>query len=66
MNVGVAWAQTVTSGSAAGKVKDLTGAVLPGVTVEAASRALVEGVRSVITDGQGQYKSWDSVARSEP
>jgi hypothetical protein len=49
-------AQTVTSGSIAGVVKDATGAVLPGVTVEAASPALIEKVRSAITDSQGQYQ----------
>ena len=37
-------------------VKDATGAVLPGVTVEAASPALIEKVRSVVTDSAGQYK----------
>jgi hypothetical protein len=40
----------------AGVVKDTTGAVLPGVTVEAASPALIEKVRSVVTDSAGQYK----------
>lgn len=40
-------------------VRDATGAVLPGVTVEAASPVLIEKVRSVITDGQGQYKILD-------
>jgi hypothetical protein len=49
-------AQTAASGSIAGVVKDTTGAVLPGVTVEAASPALIEKVRSVVTDGQGQYQ----------
>src|SRR5262245_25628265 len=44
------------SGAIAGSVKDTTGAVLPGVTVEAASPALIEKVRSAITDAQGQYK----------
>jgi hypothetical protein len=43
----------------AGVVKDTSGAVLPGVTVEAASPALIEKVRSVITDDQGQYKVID-------
>jgi hypothetical protein len=52
----VARAQTATSGSIAGLVKDPTGAVLPGVTVEAASPALIEKVRSAVTDDQGQYK----------
>ena len=39
----------------AGQVKDNTGAVLPGVTVEAASPALIEGRRSVVTDGEGRF-----------
>lgn len=47
------------SGSIAGVVKDTTGAVLPGVTVEAASPALIEKTRSVVTDGQGAYKIVD-------
>ena len=37
-------------------VKDTSGAVLPGVTVEAASPALIEKVRTAVTDGAGQYK----------
>ena len=40
----------------AGVVKDTSGAVLPGVTVEAASPALIEKVRTVVTDSAGQYK----------
>src|SRR5580765_7704762 len=40
----------------AGEVKDATGAVLPGVTVDAASPALVEKVRTAITDGSGRYR----------
>jgi hypothetical protein len=47
------------SGSIAGVVKDTTGAVLPGVTVEASSPALIEKTRSVVTDGQGAYKIVD-------
>src|SRR6059036_4310391 len=43
----------------AGVVKDASGAVLPGVTVEAASPALIEKVRSVVTDDTGQYKIVD-------
>jgi hypothetical protein len=43
----------------AGVVKDTTGAVLPGVTVEASSPALIERVRTVVTDGSGQYKIID-------
>ena len=45
--------------SIAGVVRDTSGAVLPGVTVEAASPALIERVRSVVTDGTGQYKVVD-------
>src|SRR5262252_9009820 len=40
----------------AGTVKDATGAVLPGVTVEASSPALIERVRSATTDANGTYK----------
>src|SRR5437016_341013 len=43
----------------AGMVKDTTGAVLPGVTVEASSPALIEGRRSAVTDEKGQYKIVD-------
>ena len=49
----------VRPGTVAGIVKDSSGAVLPGVTVEASSPALIEKVRSVITDGTGQYKIVD-------
>jgi hypothetical protein len=42
--------------SIAGVVRDTSGAVLPGVTVEASSPALIEKVRSVVTDGAGQYR----------
>ena len=41
----------------AGQVTDTTGAVLPGVTVEASSPALIEGARSAVTDAQGRYRS---------
>jgi hypothetical protein len=40
----------------AGVVKDATGAVLPGVTVEAASPVLIEQVRTVTTDANGAYR----------
>ncbi len=43
----------------AGVAKDTSGAVLPGVTVEAASPALIEGVRTAVTDGTGQYRIVD-------
>ena len=42
--------------SIAGVVKDATGAVMPGVTVEAASPVLIEKVRTAVTDAAGQYK----------
>src|SRR6202521_2617626 len=46
-------------GSIAGVVKDSSGGVLPGVTVEAASPALIEKTRSVVTDGGGRYRIVD-------
>jgi hypothetical protein len=42
-----------------GVVRDATGAVLPGVTVEAASPALIERSRAATTDGAGQYRIID-------
>jgi hypothetical protein len=42
--------------SITGVVRDTSGAVLPGVTVEASSPALIEKVRSVVSDGSGQYR----------
>jgi hypothetical protein len=42
--------------SITGVVRDSSGAVLPGVTVEAASPALIERVRSGVSDGSGQYR----------
>jgi len=46
-----AWAQAL-----AGVVTDNSGAVLPGVTVEASSPALIEKVRTATTDGSGRYR----------
>ena len=43
----------------AGVVRDTTGGVLPGVTVEATSPALIEKVRTVVTDSQGVYRIVD-------
>jgi hypothetical protein len=42
--------------SIAGVVRDSSGAVLPGVTVEASSPALIEKTRSAVSDGTGQYR----------
>ena len=49
------WAQSAIAGT----VRDTSGAVLPGVTVEAASSVLIEKVRSATTDGEGQYRIID-------
>ena len=43
----------------AGVVTDDSGGVLPGVTVEVASPALIEKVRTVVSDGQGRYSVTD-------
>src|SRR6266571_3511320 len=50
-----AFAQATITGS----VKDTSGAVLPGVTVEASSPVLIEKVRSAMTDTAGQYRIVD-------
>jgi carboxypeptidase family protein len=42
-----------------GVVRDASGGVLPGVTVEAASDALIEKVRNAVTDGTGQFRIID-------
>jgi len=47
-----AWAQATI----AGLVKDASGAVLPGVTIEASSPVLIEKVRTTVTDGAGRYR----------
>src|SRR5688572_2815157 len=46
-------------GTLTGTVRDASGAVLPGVTVEAASPALIEKARSVVTDNAGVYRIVD-------
>lgn len=51
-----AGAQTALSGSIAGVVRDASGGVLPGVTVEASSPALIERIRIVVTDDRGVYR----------
>ena len=47
-----AWAQATI----AGLVRDASGAVLPGVTVEASSPELIEKVRTAVSDGAGRYR----------
>ena len=51
--------QSGTTGAIAGTLTDTTGAVLPGVTVEASSPALIERVRVAVSDGSGEYKVVD-------
>ena len=48
----LAHAQATLSGT----VRDTTGAILPGVTVEAASPVLIGKIRTAVTDGSGQYR----------
>ena len=50
------WSQDSNSATIAGVVRDASGAVLPGVTVEAASPALIERVRVATTDGDGRFR----------
>src|SRR5262249_2616524 len=45
--------------SITGVARDASGAVLPGVTVEAASPELIEKVRTAVTDNSGQYRIID-------
>ena len=51
----IASAQSAISGI----VRDTSGAVMPGVSVEASSPVLIEKVRSVVTDGEGRYSIVD-------
>src|SRR6476660_4206154 len=51
--------QQTTASGIAGVVRDTSGAVLPGVTVEAASPALIERIRDVVTDSEGRYNIVD-------
>jgi Carboxypeptidase regulatory-like domain len=52
-------ASAYAQASITGVVKDTSGAVLPGVTVEASSPVLIEKVRAAVTDGSGQYRIVD-------
>ena len=52
-------AMAFAQASITGVVKDASGAILPGVTVEASSPALIEKTRSAVTDGTGQYRIVD-------
>ena len=50
------FAQGATQASITGVVRDTSGAVLPGVTVEAASDVLIEKIRVGVTDSTGRYR----------
>jgi hypothetical protein len=50
------FAQGTSAASITGVVTDSSGAVLPGVTVEASSPVLIEKVRSAVTDERGEYR----------
>jgi hypothetical protein len=52
-------AAALAQASITGVVRDSSGAVLPGVTVEVSSDALIEKVRTAVTDGSGQYRIID-------
>src|SRR6185503_8971938 len=55
----MASAQQASASGIAGVVRDTSGAVLPGVTVEASSPALIENARSIVTDTEGRYNIVD-------
>jgi hypothetical protein len=55
----VAPSSAFAQASITGTVRDTSGAVLPGVTVEASSPALIEKVRTATTDGNGFYRIVD-------
>lgn len=57
--LGVLPAVATAQSAITGTVRDATGAVLPGVTVEASSPALIEKTRSAVTDGSGVYRIID-------
>jgi hypothetical protein len=52
-------ATALAQASLSGTVRDGSGGVLPGVTVEASSPALIEKTRSAVTDASGQYRIVD-------
>jgi hypothetical protein len=54
-----AFGQGTGNSTIAGVVKASSGAVLPGVTVEAASPGLIEGTRATVTDERGEYRVLD-------
>src|SRR5688572_18662958 len=61
LGLGLIWAPQIAyaQSSITGVVRDTSGAVLPGVTVEASSDVLIEKVRTAVTDGNGLYRIVD-------
>lgn len=57
--IGIVPSAALAQGAITGSVRDTSGAVLPGVTVEASSPALIEKVRTAITTNAGQYRIED-------
>lgn len=57
--VAIAPAAALAQSAIAGVVRDDSGAVMPGVTVEVASPALIEKVRQAVSDESGQYRIID-------
>ena len=56
----VVWpASALAQSTIAGVVRDTSGGILPGVTVEAASPALIEKVRTTVTSAEGRYSIVD-------
>ena len=51
-----ALAQGSGGATVTGVIKDASGAVLPGVTVEASSPSLIEKVRTAVSDASGNYR----------
>ncbi len=51
--------QVSAQSSIIGTVLDTSGAVLPGVSVDAASEALIEGTKNTVTNSEGQYRITD-------
>src|SRR5262245_65805159 len=59
MCLSILTSEAVAQSTITGAVKDESGAVLPGVTIEATSPALIERTRTVITDEGGKYRIID-------
>ena len=74
--LGVAWAALIcvvalpsvarAQSAIGGTVKDTSGAVLPGVTVEVASDVLIEKTKTVSTDGEGKYDQAETMGDGSP